>query len=252
MLPIGAARQRGAKKRRAAKRLRCTFGGLSASEINVRMHAPVLLCVVCATAWAEAPTLNGVCKAVEARYNSARSLTAHFEQRYRAPGRLPRVESGDLALRKPARMRWDYAAPGGKTFLCDGKWIWFYSPTARKVERSPLKETEDFRAPLAFLLGKLNFQKEFGQLALRESGGEIVIDALPKSGRLPYARVEFTIIAGNQIRRVVVTGQDESVMEFTFANEKLNAPVADAKFRFAAPAGVPVVDVETPGEEEQR
>jgi outer membrane lipoprotein-sorting protein len=50
----------------------------------------------------------------------------------------------------------------------------------------------------------------------------------------------------------VVTGEDQSVMEFAFTGEKLNASVADSAFRFVAPPGVPVVEVETPSEEEQR
>jgi outer membrane lipoprotein-sorting protein len=89
-------------------------------------------------------------------------------------------------------------------------------------------------------------------LTVASSGPDTVIAALPKTGRLPYRRVEFTIAADNQIRRVVVTGEDQSVMEFAFTGEKLNASVADAAFRFIAPPGVPVVEVETPNEEEQR
>ena len=220
---------------------------------DVRACPTILAILVCAGAgWAEPRSLAEVSKAVERRYNGARSLSAHFDQRYHAPGRLPRAESGELVLRKPARMRWDYASPAGKTFVCDGKWIWFYSPAARKVEKSALRETDDFRAPLAFLLGKLSFQREFGQLTVASSGPDTVIAALPKTGRLPYRRVELTIAADNQIRRVVVTGEDQSVMEFAFTGEKLNASVADAAFRFIAPPGVPVVEVETPNEEEQR
>ena len=41
-------------------------------------------------------------------------------------------------------------------------------------------------------------------------------------------------------------------MEFEFTDEKLNASVAEAAFQFVPPPGVPVVEVETPGEEEQR
>jgi len=212
----------------------------------------VAILVSTGAAWAQPRPLAQVCKAVERRYNGAQSLSAHFDQRYRAPGRLARAESGALVLRKPARMRWDYAAPAGKSFLCDGTSIWFYSPAARKVEKSALRETDDFRAPLAFLLGKLDFKREFGALTLGESGADTIIAARPKSGRLPYARVEFTIAPDNRIRRVVVTGQDGSVMEFEFTDEKLNAPVAEAAFRFVPPPGVPVVEVESPGEEEQR
>jgi len=207
--------------------------------------------LVCAGAGnAGARSLDDVCKSVERRYNSARSLTAHFEQRYHAPGRLPKAESGELVLRKPARMRWDYAAPSGKTFICDGKWIWFYAPAARKVERTPLKASDDLRAPLAFLLGKLDFQREFKDLALRESGADLVLEAQAKRDSMPYAKVEFSIAAGDVIRRVVVTGQDRSVMEFDFTSERLNVPVAEAQFRFVPPPGVPVVNVETPTAEE--
>jgi len=200
----------------------------------------------------ESRSLNDACKAVEGRYNGARSLSAHFDQRYRAPGRLPRAESGELVLRKPARMRWDYSAPAGKTFVSDGKSIWFYSPAEKKVERSPLKATDDLRAPLAFLLGKLDFHREFGDLTLQQSGADIVIQALPKNGRLPYRRVDFTITADNQIRRVIITGQDQSVMDFSFSGEKLNGPVAESAFRVNAPPGTPVVNVESVGEEEPR
>ena len=215
-------------------------------SVGIRGSIAALLAALAGAA--ELPPLNTVCKTVERRYNSARSLTSHFEQRYRAPGRLPRAESGELSLLKPARMRWNYATPQGKTFVTDGKWIWFYSPAARKVERSVLRDTDDFRAPLAFLLGKLDFHREFGDLALRSAGDLLVIDALPRNGRLPYAKVEFSLTPEGEIRRVVVTGTDQSVMDFGFSAERLNATVAEAAFRFFPPAGIPVVDVEAPGD----
>ena len=204
---------------------------------------PLVLGFATLTPAEPARPLDEVCRAVERRYNSARSLSAHFDQRFHAPGRLPRAESGELVLRKPGRMRWDYSAPEGKTFVCDGKWIWFYSPAARKVERSPVKDTEDLRAPLAFLLGKLDFRREFKDLALHASGSEVVLEALPKTATLPYRRVEFTL-AGDAIRKVVVTGEDQSVMEFVFSNERLNVTVDESRLRFTPPAGVGIVDVE--------
>lgn len=219
---------------------------------SVRLWLSITALLVCSLGVyaGEARTLNEACKSVERRYNGAKSLSAHFDQRYRAPGRLPRAESGELVLRKPARMRWDYSSPAGKTFVSDGKSIWFYSPTAKKVERSPLKASDDLRAPLAFLLGKLDFHREFGDMTLQQSGSDIVIEAMPKSGRLPYRRVDFTITPDDQIRRVVVVGQDQSVMDFSFTNERLNGPVAETAFRFIAPPGVPVVNVESVGETE--
>ena len=230
--------------------LHASCGGCVISSVRLWLCITALLVCSNGVFAGEARTLDEACKGVERRYNGARSLSAHFDQRYRAPGRLPRAESGELVLRKPARMRWDYSAPAGKTFVSDGKMIWFYSPAAKKVERSPLKASDDLRAPLAFLLGKLDFHREFGDMTIQQSGSDIVIEALPKSGRLPYRRVDFTITPDNQIRRVIVTGQDQSVMDFSFSNEKLNGPVAESAFRFIAPPGIPVVNVESVGEEE--
>src|SRR4051794_39717381 len=66
-------------------------------------------------------------KGVEERYNRTQSLQLAFTETYQQQGRM-RVEKGDLFLRKPGRMRWQYTAPAGKLFLSDGKFIYSYSP----------------------------------------------------------------------------------------------------------------------------
>ncbi|HBY60357.1 MAG TPA: outer membrane lipoprotein carrier protein LolA, partial [Solibacterales bacterium] len=100
-----------------------------------------------------------------------------------------------LALRKPGRMRWDYSSPQGKLFLSDGKHLYFYSPATNRAEKSKLKESEDLRAPLAFLLGKLDFDRDFRNYQTRMDHALTVISAEPKNNRLPYRAVEFTVSA---------------------------------------------------------
>lgn len=195
--------------------------------------------------------LKEVLSAVERRYNRAVTLETGFEQTFTAPGRPRRVETGMLTLRKPGRMRWDYSSPAGKVFVSDGKWLWFYSPSSGRVEKSRVKESEDLRAPLAFLLGKLDFQRDFTAFTLKEEDGAgVVITALPKSDRVPYTQVEFTITPANEIRRLVVAGTDRSIMEFRFTGERINVALSDALFRYRAPDGVEVVEVTRPGDEE--
>lgn len=206
--------------------------------------------IVWAAGLLAARDLKEVLSAVERRYNRAVTLEAGFEQIYTAPGRARRVESGRLALRKPGRMRWDYSSPEGKVFVSDGKWLWFYSPSAGRVEKSRMKESEDLRAPLAFLLGKLDFQRYFASFTLKEENAGAVITALPKSDRVPYTQVEFTITPANEIRKLVVAGTDRSVMEFRFNGERINVALSDALFRYRAPDGVEVVEVTRPGEED--
>ena len=45
-----------------------------------------------------------------------------------------------------------------------------------------------------------------------------------------------------EIRRVRITGQDQSKLDFTFSNEQLNVSVAQSLFTFHPPPGVQVVE----------
>lgn len=186
--------------------------------------------------------LNKVLGRVEKRYNSAKTIQVPFEQAYVVQGRPRRSESGTLYLRKPGRMRWDYSNPAGKIFLSDGKHIYFYSPSTNRVEKTPVKETEDVRAPLAFLLGKLDFSRDFREFRVRHEGDDLYIEAVPKSDRLPYQQVDFVVTPDARIRRLVVTGQDQSQMDFQFGAERMNPSLDSNLFVFKMPAGAELVE----------
>jgi outer membrane lipoprotein carrier protein len=187
--------------------------------------------------------LDNLLKTVESRYNKAKTLQVLFKEDYTPPGMGRRSESGILMLRKPGKMRWAYSQPAGKLFVSDGKLLWLYTPQENRVEKMKFKETEDFRAPLAFLLGKLNFDKEFRNLQSRPEGAFTRIAAEPKSDNLPYSAVEFVVSSDGIIHEVKVTSFDHSVTRFTFDQERMD-PALDAKlFQFQAPKGAELVEV---------
>lgn len=179
--------------------------------------------------------------AVENHYNRAQSLKLDFAEVYAASRRPAQSEAGTLWLRKPGRMRWEYREPSGKLFLSDGKDVYLYTPQDNRAVKSKLKDSEDMRAPLAFLLGKLNFQKEFRSFESKQQGSDTWIVVEPKSENLAYTKVEFLATTAGAIRQVRVTGQDQSRLEFTFTNETMNPPVPPGKFVFQPPAGAAVV-----------
>jgi outer membrane lipoprotein carrier protein len=196
-------------------------------------------------AFAADDLLNQALKGLQDRYNRAKTLRVSFNETYTVQGRPHQSESGTLTLRKPGRMRWDYATPPGKLFLSDGKDVYLYTPDAKRVEKMKLKESEDWRAPLAFLLGKLDFQREFRDIQIKSAGSAYVITAKAKSDKLPYEDVRITMTTTYTITNLVVTGQDQSILTFDFANEKLNPAVDDVIFKFQMPAGATMVTPET-------
>src|ERR1700730_14252823 len=142
------------------------------------------------SAYAADARLDALLKSVETRYNRAKTLQVVFHEEYTPQGKPRRSESGTLMLRKPRLMRWDYDQPKGKLFVSDGKYLWLCTPSENRAEKMKFQETEDLRAPLAFLLGKLNFEKEFRNLEERPEGPEgpqgrdTRIKAEPKSDNL--------------------------------------------------------------------
>lgn len=187
-------------------------------------------------------TANELIKRVEDRYNGARTLSVQFEEDYSIQGHPRPPESGTMVLKKQGKMRWDYTRPEGKLFLSDGKNVYLYTARDNRVEKVPLKDTEDMRAPLAFLLGHLDMKKDFRDFQVQSADGGSWLDASAKTDRVPYEKVAMLITPDGSIRELKVYGRDQSLLSFLFRDEKLNPQVQDKLFHFTIPSGADVVD----------
>jgi outer membrane lipoprotein carrier protein len=105
-----------------------------------------------------------------------------------------------------------------------------------------LKDTEDMRAPLAFLLGHMDMQKEFHDFSTHPGPGGTWLDATAKNAHAPYESVAMLIVPGDSIRQLNVKARDGSELSYDFDREKLNVPVSDRMFDFAIPPGAQVVN----------
>jgi len=185
--------------------------------------------------------ISPILAGIESRYNAVKTLQVEFTQVFRFG---PRTESGTLFLRKPGKMRWDYADPVGKVFLSDGKFVYLFSPTTSIVERTPFRATDDLRAPLAFLLGKLDFQRDFKRFTMKPEKKNFWVTAEPKSEKSPYTMVSFLVSPSFEILEVEVAGMDQAVNRFRFRAEQRNPPIADSRFEFQPPSGARLVEAE--------
>lgn len=207
------------------------------------LRALSLLCVF-ALPWAQAAELplDTLIKGVERHYNRAQTLSIDFTETYEAGGRQRPAEAGNLLLKKPGRMRWTYTEPAGKLFVSDGKNVFLYTAADNRVERSTLKASDDLRAPMAFLLGKLDLKREFKSFETRPAPDGTWLVAKAAGDKLPYESVEMMIGPDYQIRQLAVDSRDQSVLKFQFRGEVMNPTVNADVFRFTAPVGAEVVD----------
>ena len=191
---------------------------------------------------AQNPELDRIVDSLQTKYNKLTSLAADFTQLYNAPGERPRRESGTLLLKKPGRMRWDYTSPEAKLFVCDGKSIYEYVPAEKYATRSPVKDSDDLRAPFAFLLGRGNLRRDFKRIEFASESpvkaGNRVLRLLPKrSANFKELLIEIDP-ASLQLSRLSMIEPNGARSDFLFSNVRENAAMSDAQFK--PPAGVEV------------
>lgn len=193
-----------------------------------------------------APNPLPLLASVEKLYNSTKTLQANFTVAFKDRGRSKTPEKGVLYLSKqggPSRTRWEYTTPAGNLFLSDGKFIYDYDKEKNLADRYPYKETEDLRVPLSFLLGKLDFKKDFEKFAATREGANVAIAMTPRNKNLYFKEIAVTVAPDSTIRRVVVTDQPgTTVMEYILEGEQRNLKLADSLFKFTPPPGAKVVD----------
>jgi len=213
------------------------------------------------------PQAAPIVHALEARYQNAKTLKAIFLERYTDGRNGLEVESGTVYFSRPGRMRWEYESPENKLFISDGKTVWFFVPADHTVTRAPMKQSADWRTPLALLTGKVKLSRlcESIQLTGDTPGkpGNAVLRCVPRGEKRPASTASQESDADTAITtpdqpfdQVLlevnpITGQlaDVHVLEpggieldYRFDNWEENLPVADSLFHFHAPAGVAIVD----------
>ena len=184
---------------------------------------------------------DAILHAVDAHYNHLRTLTASYTEHYTGLG-MDRSESGTLLLRKPGRMRWNYSTPAGKVFVLDGTFGWFYTPGDAQVQRIPAKQLDDLRSPLRLLLGHTQLKRELGSISVAHIGAQFVIRGVPRGMEQRIKELVLTVEPTGAIDTLRLEEMDGSATEFMFTNMRENAPIPDAEFTFAVPAGIAVVN----------
>jgi outer membrane lipoprotein carrier protein len=207
-----------------------------------------------------ASSAQAVLHAIEARYHHAQTLKAVFYERYNDEGTANSgsAESGTVYFSQPGRMRWEYESPEQKLFIVDGANVWFYVPADRTVSRAKVKESSDWRTPLALLTGKSDLAKlcrviEIVDPAKDEnpedhpsSADNNVLRCIPKreSADADQELREVLLESDPAARliRLIIRQPGNLETEFRFANWQENLPIAETMFHFAPPQGVTVVD----------
>ena len=186
---------------------------------------------------------------VQQSYHDVQAIRADFTQTYDAGG-ASRVESGTVVFARGGRMRWDYRAPEKKVFLSNKKEVLLYLPAEQQLNRSSVKQSEDFRVPFRLLLSRIDLKKVFSRFEdankqFQHAAEDRVVIAYPKhADKIGYKRVVMEFDPKMDVRRLLIFYTNNTVMKFKFNHIDRNPRLASAMFELTPPPGTQIVNHE--------
>ncbi len=192
-----------------------------------------------------------VVKKIQARYEQTRDLQAEFRQVTKIEGfATPLTSSGNLFIKKPGRLRWDYREPDVQEIYVNGNELMMYVPQHKQVLVGKLTQMAASQAPLQLLQGAAKLEEHFEAQATlggeRGEGGVPLVTLIPKEAGPESVRTVVRLVVEVQpktyfIKTVSIHEVSGNVATFQFSNLQPNTGLKGALFEFAVPAGVEVV-----------
>jgi outer membrane lipoprotein carrier protein len=177
-------------------------------------------------------------------YESTKDLHAKFDQAVQSGIGGNKKASGELWLKKPGRMRWEYAKPEKKLMVADGTTLWVYEPEDEQAFRQDLKSWA-LPSSVTFLLGTGKLTDEFQgtiEAAPAGAGGDLTLKLVPKQATAQYRYLVFVVDGKSfMVKETMVYDQQGGVNHMTFRDVELNRGVPDGKFGFSPPAGTKIL-----------
>ena len=206
--------------------------------------AVVALCLMATSALpvlgqAQAPAPADLARALQKRYAAVKDFRADFTQTS-SGGVLTMLKSeqrGQVAIKKPGRMRWTYGPPDRQVTVADGSRLYFYNPADRTGYESPLPTGDDLSAPILFLTGRGDLERDFTpSMPANQPAGEWHLTLTPLKKQDEFA--SLTVIVDRTslaFKGFAWTDHQGAAHLMRFSNLRENVGIPDKDFVFTFP-----------------
>ncbi len=191
--------------------------------------------------------LPAVVERVRKKYVGAADFRAAFNQTLtNATFKRHTSSTGEVLLKKPGRMRWNYKTPETKPSVSDGDVLWLYEPEDKQAFKQDLRGSQ-LPAALAFLTGKGRLSDEFDITFAKDppvgTSRDYVLALSPKQ---PQAQVKSLLFVVDPdtffVRETFIVDAQGNTNDILFSDVKINGHLPESTFHFTPPAGVRIVD----------
>ena len=136
------------------------------------------------------------------------------------------VSEGEFFMRRPGRLRFEYAKPNPTLVIADGFWVGVVDQRDNGVDRAPLSET-----PLWLLLKEdVDLRREGSITRIERSNDQIAVTAVDPSGRTPGEITMVFSINPLELRPWIVVDAQGDVTTVALSDMRANLPIPGAKF----------------------
>lgn len=205
----------------------------------MRCVAAMAACVLVAgpVANASAPAVDRV----QGYLGPLKTLSADFSQVVRnRDGDIVQRSEGTLAVRRPDRFRWEYAAPTEQTIIADGRRLWLYDHDLEQVTVRAL-EAGLGSTPAMLLSGGGEVGDAFEDGGVEQAGEWTWCRLTPRQTDSDFETVALAFDARGELAAMELADKlgQQTIVEF--ASVRRNIPLDEGLFRFVPPPGVDVI-----------
>ena len=171
---------------------------------------------------------------------STKTLKADFAQTVIAKnGRKPQQSSGQVAISRPGKLRWDIQKPYPQLVVGDGEKIWIYDPELKQVTIRKAGQAIG-GSPAALLAGSNELEKNFKLSEAGESEGFNWVEAIAKADDSGFEKIRLGLV-GSDLKAMELYDNFGQTTLIRFSRLERNTPLPATTFKFTPPAGVDVV-----------
>lgn len=187
---------------------------------------------------------------VQKAYEGVKDLSARFEQvtRFKGASADGPVSTGTVEVKKPGKMRWEFATPDAKSFVSDGRTLWMYEAEENQVVVNEFMQETTSVTALNFLEGLGDLKRSFtvslaGTPAIATVTDAVFLELIPKDpGDVQFTRIVLAVNKKTALAdEVYLTDPLGSQTRLTFRQIALNQSLPDARFTFDIPEGAEVI-----------
>lgn len=192
------------------------------------------------------PSLDTVLREVEKRYTAAQFSAEFLQESTIRAMEITDFASGQIYVRYPGMMRWEYEKPERQAIITDGQKLWVYRPQDNQVLTGS--------APVFFRDGKgasflsdIRLVRQKFTITLHPPEGENFYELrmVPRESTLTISQVRLFITPrAYTIARIVTLNDYGDDTRIDIINTRFNVELAPSLFTFEIPPGADVQRIE--------